>query len=60
MEDYQEQSWAAMSELEKELQQMEALYGQEFGDASESEEDEDEEEVENGQERANVDRGGEF
>lgn len=56
MEDYQEQSWAAMSELEKELQQMEALYGQEFGDASESEEDE--EEVENGQERANVDRGG--
>ncbi|KTG46266.1 hypothetical protein cypCar_00048011, partial [Cyprinus carpio] len=36
---------------------MEALYGQEFGDASESEEDEDEEEVENGQERANVDRG---
>ncbi|KAJ8261415.1 hypothetical protein COCON_G00171380 [Conger conger] len=34
-EDYQEQSWAAMSELEKELQQMEAQYGQEFGDASE-------------------------
>ncbi|XP_016311541.1 dnaJ homolog subfamily C member 21 isoform X2 [Sinocyclocheilus anshuiensis] len=55
VEDYQEQSWTAMSELEKELQQMEAQYGQEFGDASESEEDE--EEVENGQERANVDRG---
>ncbi|XP_048021079.1 LOW QUALITY PROTEIN: dnaJ homolog subfamily C member 21 [Megalobrama amblycephala] len=54
-EDYQEQSWAAMSELEKELQQMEAEYGQVFGDASESEEDE--EEVENGQERANVDGG---
>ncbi|XP_073680962.1 dnaJ homolog subfamily C member 21 [Garra rufa] len=54
-EDYQEQSWAAMSELEKELQQMEAEYGQEFGDASESEEDE--EEVENGLERANVDAG---
>ncbi|XP_026052382.1 dnaJ homolog subfamily C member 21 [Carassius auratus] len=54
-ENYKEQSWAAMSELEKELQQMEAQYGQEFGDASESEEDEDE--VENGQERANVDRG---
>uniref|UniRef100_A0A9J7Z608 DnaJ homolog subfamily C member 21 n=2 Tax=Cyprinus carpio TaxID=7962 RepID=A0A9J7Z608_CYPCA len=49
-EDYKEQSWAAMSELEKELQQMEAQYGQEFGDASESEEDE--EEVENGQEKA--------
>ncbi len=57
-EDYKEQSWAAMSELEKELQQMEARYGQEFGDASESEEDE--EELENEKERANVDRGGEF
>lgn len=54
-EDYKEQSWAAMSELEKELQQMEARYGQEFGDASESEEDE--EELENEKERANVDRG---
>ncbi|XP_051733990.1 dnaJ homolog subfamily C member 21 isoform X2 [Ctenopharyngodon idella] len=54
-EDYKEQSWAAMSELEKELQQMEAEYGQVFGDASESEEDE--EEVENGQERANIDGG---
>lgn len=39
-EEYKEQSWAAMSELEKELQQMEAQYGQEFGDASESEEEE--------------------
>lgn len=48
-----------MSELEKELQQMEAEYGLEFGDVSESEEDE-EEEVENGQERANVEGGGEF
>lgn len=27
-----------MSELEKELQQMEAQYGEEFGDASDSEE----------------------
>jgi len=39
-EEYKEQSWAAMSELEKELQQIEAQYGEEFGDASESEEDE--------------------
>ncbi|XP_077354336.1 dnaJ homolog subfamily C member 21 isoform X2 [Festucalex cinctus] len=39
-EEYKEQSWAAMSELEKELQQMEAQYGEEFGDASESEDDE--------------------
>ncbi|XP_068608818.1 dnaJ homolog subfamily C member 21 isoform X2 [Brachionichthys hirsutus] len=43
-EEYKEQSWAAMSELEKELQQMEAQYGQEFGDASESEEEESGEE----------------
>ncbi|KAK5851961.1 hypothetical protein PBY51_023472 [Eleginops maclovinus] len=39
-EGYKEQSWAAMSELEKELQQMEAQYGKEFGDGSESEEEE--------------------
>ncbi|CAL1567576.1 unnamed protein product [Knipowitschia caucasica] len=39
--EYKEQSWAAMSELEKELQQIEAEYGEEFGDASESEDDED-------------------
>ncbi|KAF3848997.1 hypothetical protein F7725_015494, partial [Dissostichus mawsoni] len=38
--DYKEQSWAAMSELEKELQQMEAQYGKEFGDGSESEDEE--------------------
>lgn len=39
-EEYKEQSWAAMSELEKELQQIEAQYGEEFGDVSESEEEE--------------------
>ncbi|XP_029025666.1 dnaJ homolog subfamily C member 21 isoform X2 [Betta splendens] len=39
-EEYKEQSWAAMSELEKELQQIEAQYGKQFGDASESEEEE--------------------
>ena len=48
--EYKEQSWAAMSELEKELQQMEAQYGKEFGDASESEE---EEESVEGQEKTN-------
>uniref|UniRef100_A0A1A7YM58 DnaJ homolog subfamily C member 21 n=1 Tax=Iconisemion striatum TaxID=60296 RepID=A0A1A7YM58_9TELE len=42
-EEYKEQSWAAMSELEKELQQIEAQYGEEFGDASESEDDEEDE-----------------
>lgn len=39
-EEYQEQSWATKSELEKELQQIEAQYGKEFGDTSESEEEE--------------------
>ncbi|XP_021175374.2 dnaJ homolog subfamily C member 21 isoform X1 [Fundulus heteroclitus] len=39
-EEYKEQSWAAMSALEKELQQIEAQYGEEFGDTSESEEEE--------------------
>ena len=34
-----------MSELEKELQQIEAQYGEEFGDASESEEEENSEEA---------------
>lgn len=43
-EEYKEQSWAAMSELEKELQQIEAQYGEEFGDASESGEEENSEE----------------
>ena len=42
-----------MSELEKELQQMEAQYGKEFGDASESEE----EESVDGQEKTNGGEG---
>nr|XP_033788871.1 dnaJ homolog subfamily C member 21 isoform X1 [Geotrypetes seraphini] len=33
-EQYKEQSWITMSELEKELQQMEAEYEKEFGDGS--------------------------
>ncbi|XP_063816758.1 dnaJ homolog subfamily C member 21 [Pseudophryne corroboree] len=40
---YKEQSWMAMSELEKELQQMEAQYDKEFGDGSEDDEEETEE-----------------
>ncbi|XP_061732475.1 dnaJ homolog subfamily C member 21 [Nerophis ophidion] len=39
-EEYKEQSWAAMSELENELQKMEAQYGEVFGDVSESESEE--------------------
>ncbi|XP_043926109.1 dnaJ homolog subfamily C member 21 isoform X2 [Protopterus annectens] len=38
-EEYKEQSWMSMSDLEKELQQMEAQYGKEFGDTSASEEE---------------------
>ncbi|XP_018418959.1 PREDICTED: dnaJ homolog subfamily C member 21 [Nanorana parkeri] len=37
---YKEQSWMAMSELEKELQQMEAQYDKEFGDGTEDYEEE--------------------
>ncbi|KAG8599118.1 hypothetical protein GDO81_002881 [Engystomops pustulosus] len=42
-EQYKEQSWMAMSELEKELQQMEAQYDKEFGDGLEDDEEEAEE-----------------
>ena len=38
-EEYKEQSWAAMSDLEKQLQQMESQYGEEFGDADQPDED---------------------
>lgn len=43
MEEYQEQSWSAMSELEKELEQMELQYERQFGDT----EDEVKEELAN-------------
>lgn len=50
-----------MSELEKELQQMEAQYDQQFGDASESEEEEQEEEAdEDGLDGPDAEKGGEF
>ncbi|KAM5192787.1 dnaJ homolog subfamily C member 21 [Mantella aurantiaca] len=42
-EQYKEQSWMAMSELEKELQQMEAQYEKEFGDGMEGYEEEGDE-----------------
>ncbi|XP_056587192.1 dnaJ homolog subfamily C member 21 [Triplophysa dalaica] len=56
-EDYKEQKWAAMSELEKELQQMEAQYDQQFGDVSESEEEEDVEAGEDGLEGQDTENG---
>lgn len=39
-EQYKEQSWMAMSNMEKELQQMEAQYEQQFGDGTEDYEEE--------------------
>ncbi|XP_061472116.1 dnaJ homolog subfamily C member 21 [Rhineura floridana] len=43
-EQYKEQSWIAMSDLERELQQMEAQYEKEFGDGSDDEEEKEERE----------------
>ncbi|XP_066472333.1 dnaJ homolog subfamily C member 21 [Tiliqua scincoides] len=44
-EQYKEQSWITMSDLERELQEMEAQYEKEFGDGSGSEEEREEEEL---------------
>uniref|UniRef100_A0A8C8SSF9 DnaJ homolog subfamily C member 21 n=1 Tax=Pelusios castaneus TaxID=367368 RepID=A0A8C8SSF9_9SAUR len=41
-EQYKEQSWITMSDLERELQQMEAQYEKEFGDGSDDEEEREE------------------
>uniref|UniRef100_A0A8C4RLE6 DnaJ homolog subfamily C member 21 n=1 Tax=Erpetoichthys calabaricus TaxID=27687 RepID=A0A8C4RLE6_ERPCA len=51
-ENYKEQSWIAMSDLEKELQQMEAQYEQEFEDGSDEEIDEMVLETETGMDEA--------
>ncbi|XP_028916047.1 dnaJ homolog subfamily C member 21 [Ornithorhynchus anatinus] len=45
-EQYKEQSWMAMADIERELQQMEAQYEKEFGDGSGDEEEEEVEEQE--------------
>ena len=42
-EQYREQSWMTMANLEKELQEMEARYEKEFGDGSDENEVEDQE-----------------
>ncbi|XP_053264626.1 dnaJ homolog subfamily C member 21 [Podarcis raffonei] len=44
VEQYKEQSWIVMSDLERELQQMEAQYEKEFGDGSDEGEKEEEQE----------------
>ncbi|KAL7989095.1 hypothetical protein Chor_008014 [Crotalus horridus] len=53
-EQYKEQSWITMSDLERELQQMEAQYEKEFGDGSGEEEEEKEERKENQEEDSNL------
>lgn len=42
-EQYKEQSWMALADLEKELREMEARYEKEFGDGSEEDEGEEHE-----------------
>ncbi|NXX47640.1 DJC21 protein, partial [Tricholaema leucomelas] len=44
-EQYKEQSWITMSDLERELQEMEAQYEKEFGDGSDDEDEADEREM---------------
>ncbi|XP_009989535.1 PREDICTED: dnaJ homolog subfamily C member 21-like, partial [Tauraco erythrolophus] len=44
-EQYKEQSWIAMSDLERELQEMEAQYEKEFGDGSGDEDELEEQEA---------------
>ncbi|KAM6228352.1 dnaJ homolog subfamily C member 21-like isoform 1-T1 [Spheniscus humboldti] len=42
---YKEQSWIIMSDLERELQEMEAQYEKEFGDGSDDEDELEEQET---------------
>ncbi|XP_063996937.1 dnaJ homolog subfamily C member 21 isoform X2 [Pogoniulus pusillus] len=44
-EQYKEQSWITMSDLERELQEMEAQYEKEFGDGSDHEDEADKQEM---------------
>ncbi|KAM8793149.1 dnaJ homolog subfamily C member 21-like [Eudromia elegans] len=47
-EQYKEQSWITMSDLERELQEMEAQYEKEFGDGSENEDELEEQGIKEG------------
>ncbi|XP_035166605.1 dnaJ homolog subfamily C member 21 isoform X2 [Oxyura jamaicensis] len=49
-EQYKEQSWITMSDLERELQEMEAQYEKEFGDGSDDEDELEEQETKEGTE----------
>ncbi|NXF05040.1 DJC21 protein, partial [Smithornis capensis] len=52
-EQYKEQSWITMSDLERELQEMEAQYEKEFGDGSGGEEELEEQETKGIEEKLN-------
>ncbi|XP_060092066.1 dnaJ homolog subfamily C member 21 [Heteronotia binoei] len=54
-EQYKEQNWITMSDLERELQQMEAQYEKEFGDGSDSEEEGESQELKEGEEDKQTD-----
>ncbi|XP_010124521.1 PREDICTED: dnaJ homolog subfamily C member 21-like, partial [Chlamydotis macqueenii] len=54
-EEYKEQSWMTMSDLERELQEMEAQYEKEFGDGSEGEDELEEQEAKGIEDKLNDD-----
>ncbi|XP_064498095.1 dnaJ homolog subfamily C member 21 isoform X2 [Pseudopipra pipra] len=56
-EQYKEQSWITMSDLERELQEMEAQYEKEFGDGSDGEEELEEQETKGIEDKLNDETG---
>ncbi|NXQ98717.1 DJC21 protein, partial [Sagittarius serpentarius] len=52
-EQYKEQSWIAMSDLERELQEMEAQYEKEFGDRSDDEDELEEQDTKGVEDKLN-------
>ncbi|NWU84290.1 DJC21 protein, partial [Onychorhynchus coronatus] len=56
-EHYKEQSWITMSDLERELQEMEAQYEKEFGDGSDGEEEFEEQETKGTEDKLNNETG---
>ncbi|XP_071437716.1 dnaJ homolog subfamily C member 21 isoform X2 [Pithys albifrons albifrons] len=56
-EQYKEQSWITMSDLERELQEMEAQYEKEFGDGSDGEEELEEQETKGAEDKPNDETG---
>ncbi|NXU91784.1 DJC21 protein, partial [Xiphorhynchus elegans] len=56
-EQYKEQSWITMSDLERELQEMEAQYEKEFGDGSDGEDELEEPEIKGIEDKLNDETG---